>query len=79
MCLGIPGKVVEVYERDGARMGKVNFDGIVKEICLSFVPEAEVGDYTIVQGLDIDDFSRERMNKTEAELREERAAIEELL
>jgi hydrogenase expression/formation protein HypC len=48
MCLGIPGKVVEVYEQDGARMGKVDFDGIVKEICLSFVPEAEVGDYTIV-------------------------------
>lgn len=48
MCLGIPGKVVEVYDIDGARMGKVDFDGIVKEICLSFVPEAEVGDYTIV-------------------------------
>lgn len=48
MCLGIPGKVVEVYEQDGTRMGKVDFDGIVKEICLSFVPEAEVGDYTIV-------------------------------
>ena len=48
MCLGIPGKVVEVYDLNGARMGKVDFDGIVKEICLSFVPEAEVGDYTIV-------------------------------
>ena len=48
MCLGSPGKVVEVYEQDGTRMGKVDFDGIVKEICLSFVPEAEVGDYTIV-------------------------------
>ena len=48
MCLGIPGKVVEVYEQNGTRMGKVDFDGIVKEICLSFVPEAEVGDYTIV-------------------------------
>jgi hydrogenase expression/formation protein HypC len=48
MCLGIPGRIVEVYEQDGARMGKVDFDGIVKDICLSFVPEAEVGDYTIV-------------------------------
>lgn len=48
MCLGIPGKIVEVYEQDGTRMGKVDFDGIVKEICLSFVPEAEVGDYAIV-------------------------------
>jgi len=48
MCLGIPGKIVEVYEQNGTQMGKVDFDGIVKEICLSFVPEAEVGDYAIV-------------------------------
>jgi hydrogenase expression/formation protein HypC len=48
MCLGIPGKIVDVYDQNGARMGKVDFDGIVKEICLSFVPEAEIGDYTIV-------------------------------
>jgi hydrogenase expression/formation protein HypC len=48
MCLGIPGKIVEVYEQNGTRMGKVDFDGIVKEICLSFVPEAEIGDYAIV-------------------------------
>ena len=48
MCLGIPGKIIDVYDQNGARMGKVDFDGIVKEICLSFVPEADVGDYTIV-------------------------------
>ena len=48
MCLGIPGKIVEVFEQDGIRMGKVDFDGIVKEVSLSFVPDAEVGDYTIV-------------------------------
>jgi hydrogenase expression/formation protein HypC len=48
MCLGIPGKVIETYDKDGVQMGKVDFDGIVKEICLSFVPDAEVGDYTIV-------------------------------
>lgn len=48
MCLGVPGKVVDVFERDGVRMGKVDFSGIVKEVCLSFVPEVAVGDYTIV-------------------------------
>ncbi len=48
MCLGIPGKVIETYDKDGVQMGKVDFDGIVKEICLSFVPDAVVGDYTIV-------------------------------
>jgi len=48
MCLGIPGKVVEIYEIDGVRMGKVDFDGIAKEVCLAYVPEVVVGDYTIV-------------------------------
>lgn len=48
MCLGIPGKVVEIYEIDGMKMGKVDFDGIAKEVCLAYVPEIVVGDYTIV-------------------------------
>ncbi|GIV84294.1 MAG: hydrogenase assembly protein HypC [Candidatus Roseilinea sp.] len=48
MCLGIPGRVQEIYEADGIRMGKVNFGGVVKEVCLDYVPEIAVGDYTIV-------------------------------
>ncbi len=48
MCLGVPGKVVEIYTADGIRMGKVDFGGIVKEACLAYVPEVEVGDYTII-------------------------------
>jgi len=48
MCLGVPGKVVETFEAHGIRMGKVDFGGIKKEICLAYVPEVEVGDYTIV-------------------------------
>lgn len=48
MCLGIPGKVVEIYETDGVRMGKVDFDGIIKEVCLAYLPEIEIGDYAIV-------------------------------
>ena len=48
MCLGVPGKVIDIYENDGIRMGKVDFGGIVKEACLSFVPEVELGDYTII-------------------------------
>ena len=48
MCLGIPGKIVEVYEAGGLRMGKVDFGGIVKEACLAYVPEAKVGDYTLI-------------------------------
>ncbi len=48
MCLGIPGRLVEVYQRDGLPMGKVDFGGIVKETCLAYTPEAEVGQYVIV-------------------------------
>lgn len=48
MCLGIPGQVTARFERDGAHMGKVNFGGIVKEVCLEYVPEVNVGDYVIV-------------------------------
>ena len=48
MCLGIPGRLVEVYQRDGLPMGKVDFGGIAKETCLAYTPEAEVGQYVIV-------------------------------
>ncbi|MFN8531890.1 MAG: HypC/HybG/HupF family hydrogenase formation chaperone [Anaerolineae bacterium] len=48
MCLGVPGQITEIYDQAGARMGKVNFGGIVKEVCLEYVPEAVVGDYTII-------------------------------
>lgn len=53
--------------------------GIDPGIVYSFPVRCKNGQYEIVQGLSIDDFSRERMEKTETELREERAAIEELL
>ena len=48
MCLAVPGKVTEIWERDGTRMATVEFGGIVKEVCLEFVPDIEVGEYTIV-------------------------------
>ena len=48
MCLGVPGKVLETYEAHQTRMGKVDFSGIQKEICLAYVPELKAGDYTIV-------------------------------
>jgi hydrogenase expression/formation protein HypC len=48
MCLAVPGKVVEITERDLTRMAKVDFGGVVKDVCLAYLPEIEVGDYTIV-------------------------------
>jgi hydrogenase expression/formation protein HypC len=48
MCLAIPGKVVESFEQHGMRMAKVQFGGIVREACLEYVPETQVGDYVLV-------------------------------
>jgi hydrogenase expression/formation protein HypC len=48
MCLGIPGKVLSIYDDAGAPMGKVEFAGIIKDVCLAYVPEIQVGEYTIV-------------------------------
>lgn len=48
MCLGIPGKVTEVFERDGLPMGMVDFGGVRKEVCLAYVPDVTTGGYVIV-------------------------------
>jgi len=48
MCLGVPGRIVETYEVAGLRMGRVDFGGVVKEACLEYVPEARVGEYTVI-------------------------------
>ena len=48
MCLGIPGKIIDIYEANGLQMGKVDFGGVTKEVCLSYVPEATMGDYTVI-------------------------------
>ena len=48
MCLGIPGKIVDAYHENGVRMGKVDFGGIFKRVCLEHVPDAQPGAYVIV-------------------------------
>jgi hydrogenase expression/formation protein HypC len=48
MCLGVPGKIVELFEQSDLPMGKVEFGGIRKEVCLAYTPEAQVGDYVLV-------------------------------
>ncbi len=48
MCLGIPGRIVETQGGELTRMGKVDFGGIVREVSLAYVPEADVGDFVIV-------------------------------
>ncbi|MBI1737943.1 MAG: HypC/HybG/HupF family hydrogenase formation chaperone, partial [Acidobacteria bacterium] len=48
MCLAVPGKILAMEERNGARFGRVEFGGITREACLDLVPEAAVGDYVLV-------------------------------
>lgn len=48
MCLGIPGKVTDLYQENGLPMGKVDFGGICKPVCTAHVPDLAVGDYTLV-------------------------------
>ena len=48
MCLGIPGKVLEIYDEHSTLMGRVDFGGIIKQVCLAYVPDIKVGEYTIV-------------------------------
>ncbi|MGY5136932.1 HypC/HybG/HupF family hydrogenase formation chaperone [Streptomyces nigrescens] len=48
MCLAVPGKVLDIEERDGTRMATVDFGGVVKEVCLEYVPDLKVGEYAIV-------------------------------
>jgi hydrogenase expression/formation protein HypC len=65
MCLGIPGKLVEIYPQAELElpMGKVEFGGIFKEICLAYTPEAQVGDYVLVHV----GFAISRIDEAEAE------------
>ncbi|MFE2182825.1 HypC/HybG/HupF family hydrogenase formation chaperone [Streptomyces sp. NPDC059455] len=48
MCLAVPGRVVGIEERDGTPMARVDFGGVVKDVCLAYLPEIEVGEYAIV-------------------------------
>ncbi|MEX2143272.1 MAG: HypC/HybG/HupF family hydrogenase formation chaperone [Anaerolineales bacterium] len=71
MCLGVPGKLVELYKRGDLLMGKVDFGGISREACLEYVPEAKVGEYVVVHvGFAISLLSEEEAAATLAVLRE---------
>ncbi|MHC4816588.1 MAG: HypC/HybG/HupF family hydrogenase formation chaperone [Planctomycetota bacterium] len=48
MCLAVPGKILATDERNGSRMARVQFGGIVREVSLEFEPEAREGDYVLV-------------------------------
>jgi hydrogenase expression/formation protein HypC len=71
MCLGIPGKIVEIYEANGLRMGKIDFGGVTREACLAYVPEAQLEEYTVIHvGFAISQLSEEEAQETLALIRE---------
>jgi len=48
MCLGIPGKVEKIFDENGLKMGEINYGGTLNKACLEYVPDIEVGQYTVV-------------------------------
>lgn len=48
MCLAVPGKVVDLWDTDTTRMASVDFGGVLKEVSVAFVPDIEIGEYTVV-------------------------------
>lgn len=48
MCLAVPGKVVKIFEENGLKMGHIDYAGAISRACLEYVPEIEVGQYTVV-------------------------------
>jgi hydrogenase expression/formation protein HypC len=63
MCLAIPGKILSAAGEDLSRTGKVDFGGVVKEVSLAYVPEAQIGDYVIVHV----GFAISRLDESEAD------------
>ena len=79
MCLAIPGKVEEISTDGLIRIGRVNFGGVCKNVCLDYVPEVEVGDYTIVHvGFAISKIDEETAEQTLKDFRELGMLQEEL-
>ena len=71
MCLGVPGKIVELYESGGMHMAKVDFGGVLREACLETLPDAQIGDYTIIHaGFALNRLSEEDALETLSLLRE---------
>jgi hydrogenase expression/formation protein HypC len=71
MCLGVPGQIIDIYDKDGMKMGKVDFGGVTRETCLDFIPEAKIGNYTIIHvGFAISLLSEDEAQKTLEMLRE---------
>jgi len=71
MCLAVPGKIIELFTTTSMKMGKVDFGGVMREVCLEAVPESKVGDYVIVHaGFALNILSEKEAQDTLAAFRE---------
>ncbi len=67
MCLAIPGKLIEVYEEHGLKMGRLDYAGTVNRACLEYVPDIKIGQYAVVHaGFAISVIDEEEARKTYA-------------
>jgi len=65
MCLGVPGKILEIYESNSLRMAKIDFGGVTREACIQTLPDAKVGEYTIIHaGFALSILSEEEAKET---------------
>lgn len=71
MCLGIPGKIISIYEDHNTKMAVVDFGGVTREVCIEVIPEAKPGDWTIIHaGFALNLLSEEEAQETLEILRE---------
>jgi len=79
MCLAVPGKVIELYQVDGMKMARIDFGGVVREACMAYLPDIQVGEYTIVHvGFGISKLDEEEAQETLQMLAEMDLLAEEL-
>lgn len=71
MCLGVPGKITAIYNSGTLQMAKIDFGGVIREACIEAVPEAKVGDWTIIHaGFALNMMSEEEAQETLDALRQ---------
>ncbi len=63
MCLGVPGKITDIYTSGTLKMAKIDFGGVIREACVEAIPEAKIGDWTIVHA----GFALNRLSESEAQ------------
>jgi len=78
MCLAVPGKIIDIYTAGTLRMCKIDFGGVVREACIETLPEAKIGDFTIIHaGFALSLLSEEEANLTLEALNELAAFVDQ--